>query len=226
MGEETLPQATTGLRRLRPPGWVWDPARRSQPLETWLAIQRARIAQRHLPDSVRSGRILDIGCGPAARFLNGVEAIEKEGVDELCQPYESTEVRRGTRYRLRLQPFDLSKHHPLPFEDTWFDAVVSLAVFEHVPRESVLTLLREIRRVLKPGGRCIITTPARGTETLLHGLSWLRLVDHDLASQHHRHFSLSELRAVFSEAGFPAASIRLGRFELGVNLWAVAQKGS
>lgn len=194
------------------------------PLERWLAVQRARIAWQYLPASVRTGRILDIGCGRAAWFLDRIDAVEKEGLDQLCESREHITVRNGTAHRMRLQAFDVTQHDPLPFDEAWFDAVVALAVLEHIPRSSVLVLLREISRVLKPGGRCILTTPARGTETLLHGLAWLSFLDHDLVGQHHRHFTLGELRALCCEAGFPDEGIRQGRFEFGMNLWTVVSR--
>lgn len=50
---------------------------------------------------------------------------------------------------------------PLPFEDNIFDFVVSFQVIEHI-REDVF-FVREIHRVLKPGGQFIVTTPNKLT---------------------------------------------------------------
>jgi SAM-dependent methyltransferase len=46
---------------------------------------------------------------------------------------------------------------PLPFEDGRFDVVVSTEGIEHL--ENAFSFLRELRRVLRPGGRLVLTTP-------------------------------------------------------------------
>jgi SAM-dependent methyltransferase len=44
----------------------------------------------------------------------------------------------------------------LPFPDESFDVVFSYSVLQHLRKEDVLAALREVRRVLKPGGRALI----------------------------------------------------------------------
>lgn len=46
---------------------------------------------------------------------------------------------------------------PLPFENNSFDFVISFQVIEHVKRD--IELVREVERVLRPGGKFILTTP-------------------------------------------------------------------
>lgn len=46
---------------------------------------------------------------------------------------------------------------PLPYEDASFDCVISFQVIEHI--EDDVALVREMARVLRPGGRLILTTP-------------------------------------------------------------------
>jgi predicted SAM-dependent methyltransferase len=62
-----------------------------------------------------------------------------------------TDVLMGEAY------VDLSR--PLPFEDSTFQFVFGEHVFEQFPVEAGLALLREIRRVLRPGGVLRLTTP-------------------------------------------------------------------
>jgi len=52
---------------------------------------------------------------------------------------------------------DLRK--PLPFPDDTFEAVYSSHLIEHLHRAGALALLREARRVLRPGGRCRTLVP-------------------------------------------------------------------
>lgn len=52
-----------------------------------------------------------------------------------------------------------AKVPPLPFADDSFDCVVSFQVIEHIKRDRAF--IEEVRRVLKPGGRFIVSTPNR-----------------------------------------------------------------
>lgn len=53
----------------------------------------------------------------------------------------------------------LGNGHKIPFDDAAFDVVLCLETIEHVPRPDLLA--SEMMRVLRPGGMCMITTPAR-----------------------------------------------------------------
>lgn len=55
------------------------------------------------------------------------------------------------------QPDIVGDIHKLPFEDNSVDAILCLAVLEHV--EDPALALREMRRVLKPGGYCFLYVP-------------------------------------------------------------------
>ena len=65
----------------------------------------------------------------------------------------------------------------LDFEDNFFDYVTMLAVIEHF--HDPLVVLREIRRVLKPSGRFIFTTPKQAGEWIMN-----LYARHDAADHH------------------------------------------
>jgi SAM-dependent methyltransferase len=89
------------------------------------------------------GVTLDVGCG--------------------SRPYEKTFFAGARKYvgtdylSDRSRPDVISSALQVPFADEAFDTVVSTEVLEHVP--DPLRTLREMRRVLKPGGFLILSTP-------------------------------------------------------------------
>jgi SAM-dependent methyltransferase len=112
---------------------------------------KARLTQGH-PRIQRARAVLDVGCGggailaslrrPGARFV-GVE-VSDDAVAALRA--------RG----LEAERVDL-EHGALPFPSAAFDAVLCYDVFEHLFAPE--PLLREIRRVLAPGGAAFLCVP-------------------------------------------------------------------
>src|SRR5687768_5097855 len=114
-------------------------------LEPFLARQRARQANRLIPDRLRSGRILDIGCGSFPYFLAHTSFQEKYAIDQQPPAGDGSPD-------IRWHTLDLNSAPDLPFEDQYFSVVTMLAVVEHLDPASLVLLLCEIRRVLVPGG--------------------------------------------------------------------------
>jgi SAM-dependent methyltransferase len=78
----------------------------------------------------------------------------------------------------------------LPFDDGVFDAVAAFDVIEHCEPES--TALAEVRRVLRPGGRFVMSVPA-------YQWAW---TDFDVANGHHRRYTSGRAVAAVEAAGF------------------------
>ena len=185
-------------------------------MESFLARQRARRADSLIPDELRIGRILDVGSGSYPMFLHSTRFAERYGLDRLAQ----ADVPDAG---LKLLEHDIADGSSLPFESTFFNAVTMLAVFEHLDVQALKRLLVEIRRVLRPGGVYVLTTPHRWTEGILKVMSQLQLVSHEELGEHKALYSRAEIVSLLVEAGFDRARIRHGTFEMGMNLWAVAQ---
>ncbi len=106
---------------------------------------------------VRPGdRALDVGCGTgeftAALARASARAI---GVDVAEAALERARTRHpGLAFRL--VPFD----GPLPFEESSFELVWASEVIEHIA--DTARWLSEVRRVLVPAGRLLVTTPSHG----------------------------------------------------------------
>jgi 2-polyprenyl-3-methyl-5-hydroxy-6-metoxy-1,4-benzoquinol methylase len=185
-------------------------------LEGFLARQRAKMADRLIPNESRGGRVLDIGCGSYPLFLTQTQFAEKHGLDRADAG--------STPESIQLHRHDVSETAPLPFSDDFFDAVTMLAVFEHLDREAMARLAGEIHRMLRPNGVYVLTTPAAWTNPILQTLSFLGLVSEEEIDEHQPLYGLAEIRSILTNAGFRSERISSGYFELGLNTWARATK--
>ena len=131
----------------------------------------------------RRPRILDVGCGTGANLLMLSQYGDAEGVD-LSEDALAFCRERG------LDKVRLGAGEELPYEDSTFDLVTAFDVVEHMDDD--LAGLREMRRVLRPGGRVLLFVP---TFMFLWGLQ-------DDVSNHRRRYRLPELRRVLEKAGF------------------------
>jgi len=100
-------------------------------------------------------RILDLGCGNGRLYdLLKDKKIEYVGVDsskELIKIAKSKHLEGNPK-------FHVVEALNLPFSNNYFDKVFSIAVLHHIPsNEFRMEFLKEIRRVLKPKGKIILT---------------------------------------------------------------------
>jgi SAM-dependent methyltransferase len=94
-----------------------------------------------------TGRVLDFGCGAKPYESAFVNADEYIGVDLAVSGHKHYDSKVDVYYDGRT----------LPFDDAAFDAVVAFEVFEHL--FNLEEMLREIRRVIRPGGKLFFTVP-------------------------------------------------------------------
>lgn len=200
---------------------VEQPTRGHGTLEAFLARRRAEKANQLIPAGLRDGRILDVGCGTYPFFLVNTRFEEKWGVDQLVAAEERLRVGDG---EVHLLPFNAELNPRLPFAEDFFAVVTMLAVFEHIATDKLPLLLSDVRRVLKPGGMFVMTTPAHWTDGLLKLMAGLGLVSHHEIDEHKGSYSQAEIRSTLEKAGFAPAALRSGSFEATANLWATATK--
>lgn len=118
----------------------------------WLSWSHDRLA-------LRPGeRVLDVGCGRGDIWRFNTDRLP-EGV-HVTLADQSPGMLNEARDRLsdcKLQTrFDVADIESLPYRDDAFDLVISNHVLYHVPDR--LAALRELKRVVRSSGRCIIST--------------------------------------------------------------------
>ena len=151
--------------------------------------------------------VLDLGCGfgrhafEAARRGASVVALDA-GADEVAQV-------RGTLGAM-VEAGELAPGHPatavqgdalaLPFADATFDRVIASEVLEHIPDDTAA--MRELARVLRPGGAMAVTVPRCVPEAINWALSDEY---HDTPGGHVRIYRRSTLERRLSSAGLEPA---------------------
>ena len=188
-------------------------------LEPMLARLRTQRANRLIPADLRAGRILDVGCGSYPYFLAHTAFQEKFAVDQLPM---SKDI--AVNHHIEFFTLDLNKEPHLPFDDNFFSAVTLLAVVEHLNPDSMALLFKESRRVLKPGGQVIMTTPAAWSDGLLKFMARVNLVSAEEIHEHAFAYTLPLIGWHFGQVGFEMSKVRFGYFEFMLNMWAIAQK--
>jgi ubiquinone/menaquinone biosynthesis C-methylase UbiE len=117
-------------------------------------LRRRRLVREAL--GARSGeRIVDVGCGPAFYVDELAEQVGDEGwvvgVDPSPPMLEVAAGRTAARSNVAFHQGDAAA---LPLPDGGFDAALCVQVLEYV--EDVTAALRELRRVVRPGGRVLV----------------------------------------------------------------------
>ena len=191
------------------------------PLDVFLAKQRYKIAHRELRSLDKQGRILDIGCGAVPLFLSTVEMRRRYGLDKNIG---QEAIAKAAEQGITLTSFLIEQQERFPFDGDFFDAVTMLAVFEHIEPGELVRIHKEIRRILKPGGRYIMTTPAFWTDPLLRLLAGLRLISDVSIREHKDNYRHGQIASVLEQAGFKESKMRFGYFELFMNSWCTAEK--
>jgi len=149
------------------------PAARGQ----FILERRARLVRPLLPGP--GGHLVDFGCGNGAQTLCFSEDFDRlTGVDIseiFLKDFRREIVSRGLENKVEAL---VTEGGPIPLPEGIADVVTSFTVLEHVPDEQAA--LAEMRRILKPAGKLIISVPNRWWIFETHGadlplLPWNRV---------------------------------------------------
>jgi ubiquinone/menaquinone biosynthesis C-methylase UbiE len=123
------------------------------PLVKLLGADRARRKLFEQASVQLHHRVLDIGCGTGTfavaikAWMPGVEVVGLDPDPKALARGRRKAARAGVSVR-----FDQGFANALPYSDASFDRVFSSLMFHHLPHEAKLATMREVRRVLEPGG--------------------------------------------------------------------------
>lgn len=140
--------------------------------------------------------VLDVGCGTGTLAIAAKGHVGADGA--VCGIDASPEMLARARAKARRSRVDVTFEkavaEALPFSDGQFDVVLSTIMLHHLPREARAEAVREMRRVLRPGGR-ILAVDFEGDDAQLGGI-----LSH-FHKHRHGHVKARDLIAVFQESG-------------------------
>lgn len=112
---------------------------------------------RHVRNAMPSGfrSHLDVACGPGTFVGTLPGDVRSAGVDLAAPQVEYA----GRKYGTDEHTFQTMSAGRLPFDEGSFDVVTMVELIEHLEVGAIEELLGEVRRVLEPGGKIVVTTP-------------------------------------------------------------------
>lgn len=159
--------------------------------------------------------ILDLGCGAQHYLLNCGKNKFKAGYG---LDYDIEDSQEGN--------ITLINHRcggSLPVKDNFFDKVFLLAVLEHIEEKDVEGLFLEFYRILKKGGRVIITTPTPPAKPVLEFLALkLKVITPEEVTDHKHYYLAEEICDLAKKSGLQI--IKVSYFQLGLNCLYVLEK--
>ncbi len=158
-------------------------------------------------DSIRPDSVIgDIGCGPGVL----ISKLPKNKLTYAVDVSEQT-VRFATELNKKLGKNVkgiVALAEKLPFPDNTFDCLFMVEVIEHMPPELEAKALNEVKRVLKPGGQFVLTTPNYRSAWPIIEYFWSRVNPIDYMEQHINRKNPDSVRKSLAAAGFRIETVR------------------
>lgn len=180
-------------------------------LDKFIGKLRYAQVQKYITEGIS---IVDVGCGRTAEFLMKNSHAIKDGI--------------GLDFRIQnemkapnIKLINNKELKAFPIEEKTIDCVFLNAVLEHL--EDPVTVLTECKRVLKIGGRIIMTTPTRAAKPILEFMAFkLHVINEDEILEHKHYYSKMEIVLLANKLGVTLE--KYGYFEMGMNSIIVLQK--
>jgi ubiquinone/menaquinone biosynthesis C-methylase UbiE len=162
-----------------------------------------RVAEPKPPDTA-----LDVACGPGVLVCALAKHVhEARGIDltpAMLEQARKTQQAQGVTNVL----WDQGDVTAMPYGDAQFDIVTCRFAFHHFPEP--LPVLREMRRVCRPGGRIIVvdSAPAAAKADAFNAMEKLR------DPSHTRALPVEDMTTLFVQAGLPEPRVERTRLAL------------
>lgn len=145
----------------------WQPADTDAPVQQQVALRKEFVIHTLMSQPVAGSRVLELGVGGEGGIIFALlSSADIHGVD-----VSDSAIERCRHLGIPVRKVNCDTT-PLPYDDDYFDTVIALEVFEHFANPQFV--LEEIRRVLKPRGTLVVSTPSPYT------YHWPRLFYPDL----------------------------------------------
>ncbi len=153
------------------------------------------IYQRHIvaydfATKLICGKVLEVGSGEGY----GIEILAPLATEYMAIDKFQTQLPVSAQ-KFKQVSFRQVSVPPLPFEDNCFDAVVSFQVIEHIEEDEAL--VKEIHRVLKPGGVLVLTTPNRTMSLTRNPWHVREYTPGELKALLNRYFAKTDMQGVY-----------------------------
>lgn len=174
------------------------------------------------------GNVLEIGCGIGYGAYLLAELNSKimiRAVDYDLQTIKLAQSIWPDNHRLI---FEKAKAEDLPFENGSFDTVVAFEVIEHIKQTH--KFLKEVKRILKKGGKLIGSTPNFKLHPYIVNKSKssniIKLRQLGIWPWHIREFNENKISSLLRQNGFTQVSIKYPTFIKGIRLWKEIRESS
>lgn len=183
-----------------------------------------------LPKAAGEVRLLELGANTLfspllTRFTNyAVSHGDYWGGNEKQRELHLASTDGGEQLAMSVLNFDAEKD-AFPFADATFDVVLACEIIEHLPNDPMHTLI-ECNRVLKPGGRVVLTTPNITSYRSLNGIlnGYPPYIYNKFSSnnggRHVKEYAPREFEMILPKAGFAVEALETR------NVWVDAEPGT
>jgi ubiquinone/menaquinone biosynthesis C-methylase UbiE len=166
------------------------------------------------------GRVLDLGCGAGHLSFAIAEYVESVVAYDLSEDMLRTVAREAQQRGLKNISTLQGRAEKLPFDNTSFDSVCTRYSAHHWTELGAA--LREIRRVLKPGGNLTVIDICAPVDPLFD--THLQAIELLRDGSHVRNYSPIEWRSFLEAAGLAIDVQSTWKLPLGFDAWVTRMK--